>query len=274
MRLFPNDFHQAAALAQVAAALELHRLAVLHDGAPYGLALAEGFRRAAGVADLSVSSYQAWQGIHSRPKQTAWCCAAYPTGSYRFPGFASRGVRWVCRDRTATGRQMIALAPGVRPGLLPDAAEEFAPVLASGSSPTRYYRAVLAPRCGGAFTSDGRSRGRSRLGVVQRLFDGEPRSGRLGRIRCARQATSSGRSPILGFTVFRAANEGSRPKCGHAEATPGQRHFRLDRKMENRVDPPARLAAAALARHIRPVMIPCHPAPAQGTLRHGLRRQR
>jgi hypothetical protein len=48
----------------------------------------------------------------------------------------------------------------------------------------------------------------SRVGVVQRLFDGEPRSGLLGRYSVRETGDIDTQdSPILGFTVYRAAND-------------------------------------------------------------------
>jgi ABC-type branched-subunit amino acid transport system substrate-binding protein len=55
VRLFPNDFHQAAALVQVAISLGVQRPFILHVDAPYGLAIYEGFGRAASAAGLNLS---------------------------------------------------------------------------------------------------------------------------------------------------------------------------------------------------------------------------
>ena len=55
VRLFPNDFHQAAALVQVAQSLGVRRPFVVHDNAPYGLALSVGFSRAAVSAGLHLA---------------------------------------------------------------------------------------------------------------------------------------------------------------------------------------------------------------------------
>src|SRR5262245_8561496 len=60
VRLFPNDFHQAAALVQVAMSLGVKRPFILNDEAPYGLAVSEGFSRAASAAGMHLAGVGAW----------------------------------------------------------------------------------------------------------------------------------------------------------------------------------------------------------------------
>jgi Receptor family ligand binding region len=115
VRLFPNDYHQAAAMAQLATELGCRALMVLHDDGVYGLTIAEGLRHAAVAAGMELAGYGHW---HS--SVAPFNGAAHPDG-LTLRGVYSSDSAHALRERirTLVAARVIAadgfLLPGVSP---------------------------------------------------------------------------------------------------------------------------------------------------------------
>ena len=232
VRLFPNDFHQAAALAQVAVALDVHRPFILHDDAPYGLAIAEGFRRAAAAAGLTVAGVSHWHAdgldrVAAASADAVLLCGVLDDHSHQLIrqkvsllGPNTGAVKLLAADGFLTRESldpsaagMVVLAPGVRPGLLPPAAEEFVAALSGRLQSEPDLVEPYAVHAGAAVAllleTIGET-GPSRAAVVRRLFDGTRRDGLLGSYTVLPSGDiAAEESPILGFSVFRASGAGT-----------------------------------------------------------------
>jgi hypothetical protein len=111
------------------------------------------------------------------------------------------------------GVDMLVLAPGLRPGHLPEAAERFVDTLSTHLRAERQSIEPYAVHAAAAFdllldaiaASDG-----SRASIVDRLFDGSPRTSLLGPYTVAPSGdVIAPEGPMLGFSVYRASAEGA-----------------------------------------------------------------
>lgn len=237
LRVHPNDLHQGAALAQLARDVGAARAAVLHDAEPYGLAVAESFRRAARSLGIAVVAFDGWQsgaGDHeaalrelAREKLDALVLAGVPgkaAGALIEAKVAALGsnerVKLLASDgflddRTPTAgasAEMLVVLPGVRADQLPPAARRFTEPFAASrglavAEIDRFapYAAQAAEIVLGAIArSDA-----SRAGVVQELFATEIRDGILGSfVFDANGDPVSDGSAVTGFTVYSAGADG------------------------------------------------------------------
>jgi branched-chain amino acid transport system substrate-binding protein len=231
VRLFPNDFHQAAALVQLARSLGVQRPFVLHDDAPYGLAIYEGFRRAATAAGLELAGFGSWHrgGLEQVARVGADAVVLSGVLDEHAHRVISEKVRVLGPNTEvkllgadafvtdeplgAAASEMVALAPGVRPGYLPEAAEEFVDVLSSRLGIERDSVEPYALHAAEAVALLLRaidSASVSRASLVQRLFDGTRHDGMLGRYTVLPSGDiGADDSPILGFSVYRASGAGA-----------------------------------------------------------------
>ena len=232
VRLFPNDFHQAAALAQVAVSLDIRRPFILHDTTPYGLALAEGFRRAASAAGLAVAGVGNWragglQQVAVASADAVLLCGAVDDVAHQLIrdkvsrlGPNAGAVKLLAADGFLTGEPldaaaagMVVLAPGLRSPYFPEAAEQFVDGLSrrleiepKSVEPYAVHAAeamaLLLEAIGAADIS--------RAALVQRLFDGSRHDGMLGAytVLPSGDIAAAQDGPILGFSLYRASRAG------------------------------------------------------------------
>jgi branched-chain amino acid transport system substrate-binding protein len=230
VRLFPNDFHQAAALAQTAAVLGVRRAFVLHDGAPYGLAIAEGFRRAAPVAGLALAGVELWEGdvferVEASEADGVVLCGVIGHRAQhllrekvRRLGPNSASVKLLAPDGFLTrelgeaAEGALVLGPGLRPGHLPEAAERWVDAFRAHLGIERQSvepYAIHAAEAVELLLEAIAGSDASRAGIVQRLFDGRRRSGLLGEYTIAPSGdVIAPGGPLLGFSVYRADTGG------------------------------------------------------------------
>jgi ABC-type branched-subunit amino acid transport system substrate-binding protein len=231
VRLFPSDFHQAAALVQVGMSLGVRRPFILHDDHPYGVAIYQAFSRAALAAGLKLGGVAAWHGDGLEQVVRASADALVLCGL--FDGHAhqlihekvrrlgpNNEVKLLGADGFLSGEplgtdaaDMVALAPGVRPGYLPQPAEEFVEVLSTHLGIERDSvepYALHAAEAVGLLLRGIDSVGFSRAALVQRLFDGNRHDGILGAYTVLPSGDIAAEdSPILGFSIYKASGAGT-----------------------------------------------------------------
>jgi branched-chain amino acid transport system substrate-binding protein len=209
-RLIAHDLVQGAALATLARELGLASVAVLHDGEPYGMAVALGLERAARAAGLEVAAMGHWDGEAADAEALVLCGAPDDPAAL---AAHLRGRRLLASDGFVTEHvaasfpDLDAVVPGLEHQDLPPAGVRFVALLAErlGVEPDRVDRhaafaaqASLVARAA-LEQSDG-----TRAGAADGLLDVEIAGGLVGGFRFDPNGdpVAEGESGVAAFTLY------------------------------------------------------------------------
>ena len=241
LRVFPNDHHQAAAIAQLLAARGVTAPYLLHDGEPYGRSIAEALVRTAPVAGLRVAGLEIWNDEQDDAEAALRRVGVSGADALVLSGVPHTGTRELLTTKLELlgphdGRVLVVgtdafteiadlpaadalrvVTPGLRPGAFPPAGERFVDRLAaridvdrSLLEPYAIHAAEAADLVLEAIAdSDG-----SRPGVLEALFDADREAGPLGAFRFGENgdAIPAGGGVVCGFTVYTIADGALEPE--------------------------------------------------------------
>jgi branched-chain amino acid transport system substrate-binding protein len=234
VRLAPHDLYQAAAAAELAAAMGVEKVFVLEDDEAYGVGLASGFRGAADAVDVDVAGVRTWD-----PRLTSYTSLFKEirrTGADAvfLAGLLSQNGGRVIADKVAVlgpndgkvkllaadgfateqtiseagpaAEGMFVIAPGLPVSDLGARGKAFASELAAGPlagqeiDPYAIYGAEAARILLDAIAaSDG-----TRAGVLRHLFRTSVTDGLIGSFTFDRNGDpADARGAVVGFTVYR-----------------------------------------------------------------------
>jgi branched-chain amino acid transport system substrate-binding protein len=241
LRVFPNDHHQAAAIAQLLAARGVTAPYVLHDGEPYGRSIAEALVRTAPVAGLRLAGLQIWNDEEDDAETALGRIGVSRADALVLCGVPHTGTRELVKRKLELlgpndGRVVVVgtdafteiadleaadgvrvVAPGLRPGAYPPAGERFVDRLAQRLDvdrgllePYAIHGAEAADLVLEAIAdSDG-----TRAGVLAALFAAEREEGPLGAFHFGENgdAVPAGGGVVCGFTVYTIADGALEPE--------------------------------------------------------------
>jgi branched-chain amino acid transport system substrate-binding protein len=241
LRVFPNDHHQAAAIAQLLAAGGVTAPYVLHDGEAYGRSIAEALVRTAPVAGLRLAGLQIWNDEEDDAETALGRIGVSRADALVLCGVPHTGTRELVTRKLELlgpndGRVLVVgtdafteiadlpaadgmrvVAPGLRPGAFPPAGERFVDRLARRLDLDRGLLEPYAVHAAEATDlvleaiadSDG-----SREGVLAALFEADREQGPLGPFRFDENgdAVPSGGGVVCGFTVYAIADGALEPE--------------------------------------------------------------
>ena len=220
-RVVPNDLIQGAALGLLARERDLGRIAIWHDGEPYGRAVACGLERAAPLLGLELAGSRTWE----EPPPDAEALVLAGASERGDPDLAalvtSLGGRMILASDAfwdgSPGGPFAAIVPGVEPGDLPPRGERFVDELADRLGIDRgeidRYAVPAAQACEVVLDAISRSDG-TRAGVAGALLATHVEDGLLGTFAFdGRGEPVSDGAAVTGFTVYETRGEGFE-RCG------------------------------------------------------------
>jgi branched-chain amino acid transport system substrate-binding protein len=214
-RVVPNDLIQGAALALLARERDLGRIAIWHDGEPYGRAVACGLERAAPLLGLELAASTTWEEPPAEAEALVLAGASDRGDPDLAALVAGLGGRTILASDAfwdgSPGGPFAAVVPGVEPGHLPPRGERFADELADRLGIDRgeidRYAVPAAQACEVVLDAISRSDG-TRAGVADAVLATRVEDGLLGTFAFdERGEPVSDGAAVTGFTVYETSGD-------------------------------------------------------------------